>query len=220
MNEKSFVSILIALIVLTIAISFGSIIKGDFYSLTSSFVFAAVILLFSIGGKKLAAKALDSDVEHEVLTWSRFGLKPNWHLKKSIPLGIILPLFLTLFSLGTIKCMSILTYETTALKRRVARRFGYYSFTEMTDWHNSVIGAAGIVSVLLLVFISYWLSGAVSFFNGLSAMATYYAFWNILPFSKLDGAQIFFGSRVLWTTLALITLVFTVYAYLPTIGVI
>ncbi len=222
MNQKSLISILIALVVLTLVISFEPLRNGDIIVLVlgKSVVFAGLILLFSVGAKKLAAQALDADVEHEVLTWSRYGLKPHQHIKKSLPLGIILPLFLTLFSLGLVKCMSILTYETSALKRRVAKRFGYYSFAEMTDWHTSLIGSAGIASVLLLAFLSYWLAGAISFLDGLSAFATYYAFWNILPFSKLDGAQIFFGSRVLWTALALVTLVFTTYALLSTAAVI
>jgi hypothetical protein len=218
--KKDIPILLIALIILTAVLSFGQIAKGNFSMIGKSLAFAALILTFSVGAKKLAAQALDADVEHEILMWSRFGLKPANHLKKEVPLGIILPLFLSLISLGWLKCMSILTYETIALKKRVVKRFGYYSFTEMTDFHNSLIGSAGIAAVLLLSFISYWLAGAVSFFDGLSAAAAYYAFWNIIPFSKLDGSQIFFGSRVLWTTLALVTLVFTAYALLSTVAII
>jgi Zn-dependent protease len=79
----------------------------------------------------------------------------------------------------------------------------------MTDWHNALVGAAGIIAILLVAFISYWYAGLET----LSKFATFYAFSNMIPFSKLDGSQIFFGSRVLWATLSIITLIFTAYAF-------
>ena len=36
----------------------------------------------------------------------------------------------------------------------------------------------------------------------------------MVPFSKLDGTQIYFGSRVLWSILAVMTLICTMYALL------
>ena len=106
--------------------------------------------------------------------------------------------------------MTILTYNTTALKRRAAKRFGYYSFAEMTDWHNALIGAAGIIVMLLLSFVSYW----IPTLEPLARLAAFYAFFNMIPFSKLDGSQIYFGSRILWYALAIITLIFASYALL------
>jgi Zn-dependent protease len=161
-----------------------------------------------VAGKKIVARWLDSDVEHKVWFWQRYGLKPGWHLQKSVPIGIILPLVFTAFSLGVLKLMTILTYNTKAMKRRAARRFGYYSFTEMTDWHNALIGAGGIIAIFILTFISYWISGLES----LARISAFYAFWNMIPIGKLDGIQIYLGSRILWYFLAIITLIFTGYA--------
>ena len=79
----------------------------------------------------------------------------------------------------------------------------------MTDWHNALVGSAGIIAILFLSFVVYW----VPQLGGLSKVAAFYAFSNLIPFSKLDGAQIFFGSRVLWATLSIITLIFTAYAF-------
>jgi hypothetical protein len=92
------------------------------------------------------------------------------------------------------------------------KKFGPYSFTEMTDWHNALVGAAGILSCLLITFVTYWLPG--DFWSVIGKMATFYAFFNMIPFSKLDGSQIYFGSRVLWSVLAVITLIFMTYAML------
>lgn len=202
--------LLIAFVVLTIVISFSEIIKGKTSFLTLALLFAIIILALNILTKKMVAWALDANVEHELWYWSRYGFKPDWHLKKQVPVGVILPLICSAFSLGILKCMALLSYETTALKRRAARRFGFYSFTEMTEWHNALIGASGIIITLILSFVSYWIPAL----GNLWQFAAYYAFWNMIPVSKLDGAQIFFGSRVLWTALALVTLVFTAYAIL------
>jgi len=135
-------------------------------------------------------------------------IKAVAEFKKEKPFGFYIPLFFTLFSLGLIKVMTFLTYETGALKHRAAKRHGYYSYTEMTDWHNGLIGAAGVVILLLISLISY-LTGL----ELLSKMAAYYAFWNMIPIAKLDGTQIFFGSRIIWAVLGVITLIFALYAF-------
>jgi Zn-dependent protease len=172
---------------------------------------AAIIIIVNIAAKKAMAFALDSDVEHETWKWSRYGLKPHQHLEKEVPAGIILAVILSILSLGAVKFMSFLTYETRALKHRAAKRFGYYSYTEMTDWHNGLIGAAGIVAVLILSVVLYFIGGSNDY---LWRFAAYYAFWNMIPISKLDGTQIFFGSKILYAAIGIITLIFTGYALL------
>jgi len=195
--------IIAAFIIITIVFGFSAILSLDATAIGKIILFVAIILAANLLAKKLTAKALDSDIEHEIWQWSRYGFIPHWHLKKPIPAGIIFPLFLTIFSLGFLKFPAVLTYETKALKHRTARRFGFYSYAEMTDWHNSLIGASGIVAVLLIALISYFIPGL----EGLPKLATFFAFSNMLPISKLDGTQILFGSKVLYILLAVITLI-------------
>ena len=104
--------------------------------------------------------------------------------------------------------MTFLTYETRALKHRAAKRFGYYSFTEVTDWDNGLIGATGIIALLVLSIVGYIMGYELLF-----KMAAFYALMNMLPISNLDGTQIFFGSRIIWSVLALICLIFGLYAF-------
>ncbi len=210
MKEKELLHIALAIVILAIVIGVEEILQRNLPALGIAILFAAIIIVINVGCKKLAAHALDSDVESEIWMWSRYGFKPGWRVSREIPTGIILPVFLSVFTLGIVKCMTLLTYEATALKRRAARRFGYYSFTEMTDWHNALIGGAGIAGVLLLSFVVYWLP--IQGNEDLARLAAYYAFWNMIPFSKLDGSQIFFGSKVLWTTLAILTIIFAALA--------
>ncbi len=211
-TESEIVHVLLAVLVLSLVIGFEYIISGSYSLLSTAILFSVIIIGLNILAKKLTAHMLDSDVEHKIWSFSRIGFKEHAKMKSEFPGGIFLPLLVSLLSLGSLKLMTILTYETKALKHRAAKRFGHYSFTEMTDWHNGLIGAAGILILLVISFISYFLP-----FNNLellSRMATFYALFNILPIPKLDGLQIYFGSRVLYLVLATITAIFSIYALL------
>jgi len=210
MQQKEFFNILAAIIIFTIMISLSSVIKKDYSFLPWGFIFAVIIILINLAAKKLTANYLDSDVEHEIWQWQRYGIKNQQKLKKSVPAGIILPLIISLFSLGSFIFLGLLTYETRALKSRASKRHGFYSFSEMTDSHNALIGAAGIISLIILAIITYLLPIPQS--GILAKLSIYYAFWNMLPISKLDGTQIYFGSPVLYSILATITLIFTALA--------
>lgn len=199
--------IILAIITFSIIISLTQILKGNYSFFPIALFFSILIILTSVLSKKIMAHSLDADVEHELWKWSQYGFRKRHHFKNPITTGIFLPLLFSIISLGTIKFLTFLTYETRALKVRAAKRFGIYSFTEITEWHNGLIGAAGIVGVLLLSAVAYTIP--IPNQEILTKLAIYYSFWNIIPISKLDGAQIFFGSRVLWTTLAIITAILT-----------
>ena len=209
MKNQEFVGIIVAIIILTAIFGFGFALNSNWGYIPAVLFFSVIIILVAVFSRKLISYMLDSDVEHEIWKVYRYGWKPGWHFEKPVAAGIILPLMLTFFSWGILKFAAILTYETRALKTRAARRFGIYSYAEMTDWHNSIIGASGIIAVLILAIIAYFLPANLEY---MAKMAAFYAFWNMIPVSNLDGAQIFFGSRILYSILAIITLIFTAYA--------
>ncbi len=210
--ESELLHIIIAVVVLALVIGFQYILDKSWGMFSTAFLFAFIIIGLNIITKKITARALDSDVEHKIWSFSRYGIKAHEKMSSEFPGGILVPLVFSFLTLGYFKIMTILTYEARALKHRAARRFGYYSFTEMTDWHNALIGASGILILLALSIFSYFLP----FGNPeiLSKMSAYYAFFNLLPLPNLDGMQIYFGSRVLYTVLALITAILTLYAFL------
>jgi Zn-dependent protease len=207
MKLKELVSILIAIVVLSIVTGFSFAYARDWNHVSQAILFSTITIAFFIICKKFAASLLDADVEHRTWTMSRYGYRPEQKLNSEWPTGVILPIIGTVFSLGLFKIMTLLAYEARAKAYRSARRFGFYSYTELTDWHNGLIGAAGVISLLLLSFIAYFAN-----FEYLAKIAAYYAFFNMIPISDLDGTQIFMGSRILWTALAVITLIFTAYA--------
>jgi hypothetical protein len=210
MDTREVTHILLAIVVMAIVVSFTSLLKLQFTALGVAMLFSAIIIVVNVAAKKWAANSLDADAKHEIWIFSRFGFKLDQHTKKPVPFGVILPLALAAISLGTIKCFTLSTYQTSALTRRAAKRFGHYSFTEMTQWHHALIGAAGIVASLLLSFIAYFIPGL----EGLPKLAAFYAFWNMIPISSLDGTHIFFGSRVLYAALAILTIIITLATFI------
>ncbi|MBI2451642.1 hypothetical protein HYV50_01025 [Candidatus Pacearchaeota archaeon] len=207
MDSKELGHVLAAVLILFVVASFSFVLKGEYEIIPQILFFAFIIIAVNVFAKVIMAYLVDASVEHRIWHVYRFGVKPGRHFKKELPFGVILPLVFSVFSLGVFKLMTFLSYETRALKYRAAKRFGYYSHTEMTDWHNGLIGAAGIVALLILSAVSY-----IPDFEYLSKLAAYYAFFNMLPISNLDGTQIFFGSRIIWTVLAFLSLIFALYA--------
>jgi Zn-dependent protease len=210
MKYSELLNILAAVIVLALVASFSALLKSDFTSLAKYFLFSLIIIAVAVFSKKLMANYFDADVEHKIWGTRRYWFRPHDYIEKEIPLGILLPLFFSIFTLGALKLTTLLTYETSALKRRAAKRHGYYSYVEMTDWHNGAIGAAGIFGILVLSAVAYLLP--IPGLESLAKLAAFYAFFNMLPLVRLDGSQIFIGSRVLYTILAVITLIFMAYA--------
>ena len=215
MAASEFSHILGALVVLTLVIGAPLAFQYTWAPFAEALFFAAIILTVTVGTKKLIAYALDADVKHETWKVSQYWFGTEHRFKKEVPAGIILSLLGTLIGLLIFRVpayiTALLTYETKARKVRAAKRFGYNSYTEMTEWHNGLIGAAGIAATRLLAVIAYFLPYNLEY---LAKMAAYYTFWNMLPLSKLDGAQIFFGSRVLYAILGVLTLILTAYALL------
>jgi len=188
---------------------FASIILGACYSYpgNSSQIFMFVIFLFIILGVNIIVKkfvAYDFELDVETKFWSiyHYGLKQGSHFLK--PLYMVwLPVLLSLVSRGYLFWMPLLEFDIKVLPERVSRRHGLYRFTQATEWHMALIVMWGIIANLILAIIGYLLG-----YNSFARLNIYYAIWNIVPISGLDGTKLFFGSRPLWVTMTIIILIF------------
>ena len=73
-----------------------------------------------------------------------------------------------------------------------------------------LIAASGIFANLFFAIIGYLVGGP--FFTLFSLLNIWMAFFNIIPISDLDGNKIFFGSLILWSFLAALTIIGLGYA--------
>ncbi len=196
--------VILAIVVLALVASFGSYVQHDFSLGFIAFflflLFGAIVVLVNVFTKKIVAYVLDSEVEMKTWMWQRYGVYTKSYLKKPVPLGFLLPLLLSLITLGYVKFFGFLEYEVYASKSRASKRIGNVRFSELTETHIGAVGAFGILANLVLGLAAYLLA-----LPDLARFSAYFAFANILPLSKLDGVKIFFGSRVAWFVLAILS---------------
>lgn len=202
MKEVS--SILIATLVIGLAISFFKGIETFLYTLLAVFC----VIVINILAKKIAGFYLDSEIEMKLWKIERYGFKPSQYFKRAIPAGIILPMLVSLVSLGNLLWMASLIFDVKPRIYRTAKRHGLYSYSEMTEDHIGLMAAAGVVTNLVFAVIGYLLG-----FMEFSRLNIYFAFFNMLPLSDLDGNKIFFGNIILWSFLAALVLIGLFYAF-------
>jgi Zn-dependent protease len=192
--------IIITVIILILALTISLVKTWEFFLYTLLAVF--LVLIINISAKKIMAFYLDSEIEIKLWEIKRYGFKANEYFKKPFPAGIFLPIITAAFSFGYLTWMASLIFDVKPKIYRAAKRHGLYSFSEMTEYHLGLIASAGILANLILAIIGYLIN-----FPELAKINLFYAFFNMLPISDLDGNKIFFGSLVLWGFLASIVLI-------------
>lgn len=197
---RELIHIALAIILFAFVISFLQNLSVYLVAL----LIATVILFVNILAKKLMAYHLDSTIEQKIWHFQRWGFYERSYFKKPIPIGMILPFALVWLSYpsGFFRCLTFLQFDVKPTTARAAKRRGLYRYSEMTEWHIAAIAAIGIFANLVLAIISYLLNYPI-----LARFSIYYAIWNLLPLSQLDGTKILFGSRILWLTLLILSLI-------------
>jgi len=197
-NLKEFCTILAVILLLSITSSF----IGGIGIFLPSLLAVVIIIFINVFSKKITSYYLDSGIEIKLWEIRRFGYRAHEYFKKPIPAGIIFPLLFILISVGYVKWMASLVFDIKAQIHRAAKRHGLYSFSEMTETHIGIIAASGIIMNFVFAGIGYLLN-----FPLLTQLSIFYIFFNMIPMSDLDGNKIFNGNVVLWSFLAILTLV-------------
>ncbi len=203
-KPKEILALIVALIVLTFSYTF---INPQLF-IPTLLAFTLILIVY-VSSKKLAAHYYEANEEIKIWTFKRFGLAEKNYLCYPIPIGIILPFLLSILTFGLMKWFAVLESEISPKEIRAVKRHDFYSFSEMTEWNLALISSAGIFSCFLLSFLSYLINLPL-----LSRLGIYFAVFNLIPLGKLDGARIFFGSKPLYVTLLLISLLGLSYAFL------
>lgn len=204
-NLKEFSFIVAVSIILAFTISLLSSIKEFFYALLA----ICLVIIINILAKKVSAFFLDSEIEINLWEIKRFGFRAHHHFKKPMPAGVLFPIIITTLTYGYVYWFANLVFDVKKKIYRAARRWGLYTFSEITEYHIGWIAAWGIIANLVFAVIGYMLG-----FEEFARLNIYFAFFNLIPLSDLDGNKVFFGSMVLWSLLAAITLIFLGYTFL------
>ncbi len=200
LNIKEISIILVTAIIITFSITLVETPMVFLYILISVFL----VIITNITAKKVMSYFLDSEIEIKVWGIDRWGFKPHRQLKTTFPAGAFFPVIskIFLFPINNFVWMASLVFDVKTKIHKAAKRYGLYTFSEMTEYHLGLIAAAGIFINLVFSVVGYLLN-----FPDFARLNIYYAFFNMIPLSDLDGNKIFFGSLVLWSFLAALVLV-------------
>ena len=177
-------------------------------SFLTAVVFAIIILFANILAKKAMAYFLDCGIKIKIWYMQRYGIYERSKFKYPVPMGVILPFIISILSIGQIVWLAVTEFEIYPLKSRASKKIGLYRFSELTESHINQIASCGIVANLALAILAY-LYGSPS----LARYSIYFASFNMLPISNLDGSKIFFGGRKIWLILAILILIALAYSF-------
>ncbi len=204
-------ALIIPLVIVIIAFSVNlSLNNFDWWgTIPSALLAVAVVILVNVFFKKLIAYRLDTEIEMKIWEVGKFGYVKEKHSKRAFPMGAILPIIskIILFPLNSFVWMASLVFDVKPRIYRGAKRFGLYTFSEVTEYHLGLIAASGIMINLIMAVVGYFIG-----FPLFARLNVYYAFFNMLPISELDGNKIFFGNKILWAFLASLVLVGMLFA--------
>jgi Zn-dependent protease len=200
LNRKEIISIFVITILLGFSITLLESMEIFFYACLS----VLIIIMINTAAKKISSFYLESEIEVGMWEIKRYGFKAYKHFKKPLPAGAFFPLIskIFLFPFNNFVWMASLVFDVKPKVYRAAKRHGLYKFSEMTEYHIGLIAASGIAANILLAIIGYLIN-----FPLFAKLNIYYALFNLIPVSELDGNKIFFGSFVLWSFLASIVLI-------------
>ncbi len=200
LNKKEIISIVIASIIIAFSITLVETIEGFFRILVG----VLGLILINVFVKKMVAYHFESEINVKLWEFKRWGYKPKQYFKKAFPAGAFFPIIsrIIFFPLNGFVWMASLTFDINSTAYKSAKRHGIYSFSKISDLELAVITGAGIFANILIAILAYLIN-----FPEFAKLNIWFAFFNILPLSNLDGNKLFFGSKVIWTFLATITLI-------------
>ena len=206
-QEVLVIPLIIIIIAFSVNLSFSNF--GWLSTIPAVLLAVSVVILVNISVKKLVSYNLDSEIEMKVWEIGKFGFTKEKHSKKPFPLGAFLPIIskIILFPFQSFIWMASLVFDVKPRIYRGAKRFGLYTFSEVTEYHLGLIAASGIAINLIMAVVGYFIG-----FPLFARLNIYYAFFNMLPISELDGNKIFFGNLLLWSFLASLVLIGMLFA--------
>ena len=193
-------TIVLSVVVLAISASVSDLRLFYFYVL----IFLAIFIV-NILAKKIVAFYFEIETEIRLWEFSQYWFRKVDRFKKPLPM-VWLPIVLALLSKGHILWMALTEFRSRPGVGRVLKRH-VQKFYYPTEWHLALIVFFGILANNLFGVLAYFLS-----LNLLAKYSIYFAFWNLLPLSSLDGSKIFYGSRRLWIFSFVISIGFLLFA--------
>jgi Zn-dependent protease len=198
-NKKEIFIIALIIIIISLSMGLSLNILAELKTVLYTFLAVSILILANVFTKKIIAYRLDSEIEMNIWEIGKYGFSKDKNSKKPFPFGAFLPIIskivsiIVSFPFKSFVWMASLVFDVKPRIYRGAKRYGLYTFSEITESHLGLIAASGIVINLILAIVGYFLG-----FPLFARLNVYYAFFNMIPISELDGNKIFFGNLIIW----------------------
>ena len=179
----------INILIISLIIGFSLSLIDNLQSFLLMFSIALLIILVNVFGKKLAAYYYDTKIEHKIWEIQRYGFTAGSHFQRPFPIGLILPILVSVLTLGQLTWLNGLYFESKPEIYAVAKRRKHQSYFEFDERLEAIIVIWGILANILFAIPMYLIG-----FTLLAKMSIFYTIFNIIPLGKLDGNKLFFGS--------------------------
>lgn len=156
---------------------------------------ALIVLLVHFAAQKFVASLKDCNIELNLWTFRQYWFYKSSYSKWPIPAWLLLPLLLLLATFGVVKWLAVTTFEAVPVRKVTP-------YSELSEWELAIIAASGAAANILLAVLSQFAG-----WQNFALLNIWFAFFNLLPISSLDGAKILFGGRVFWIFLFVLTTV-------------
>ena len=212
--SKKEITWIIIIIIISSFMSFMPIIPTkDLLKIITNLMIFSIIILTNIYSKKIISKYYSIRIEHKIWEFNRYWFYKASHLKKPFPIGLVIPFFTALLSIGYLKPFLFFQFEAENItSRRILKSRGQRK-AERKDYINeedlAYTSAAGFYALLLLAIIGSsinWIFG-LDFGLELAKYSIYYGIWNLLPVSNLDGTKLFLGAFLGWIFILMLYLI-------------
>lgn len=189
-----------------------------FINLIRAILIVAIVFTTHAYIQKQAAKYFDStskfgllEIEPRIYRTTKLEETIYQTTKKILnPIGIIVTLLVTILSNGKLILVLLATAKITSNKlKRVGRKYIHTKDIEIAQ-----IALAGpLTDLSLLAIFKLLLPIAPLFFEKAMFIAATLAVFHILPIPKMDGGQIFIGSKTLYVFGLILTILFIISIY-------
>ncbi|MBS3166698.1 hypothetical protein J4403_00640 [Candidatus Woesearchaeota archaeon] len=164
------------------------------FNLFKAFIISLFILLISLYFQKKFAEKHGIKIEYNLWFLNDFR-KKGFHTKKfpTFPLGIILLIFVTLFTTGRLFFLAVGGFAIKQINKSARLQ---KKFKDLTQKEISQIALRGQLAFLIITIISTLLIPLHLVFTEIAKISAWLAIFNILPFPNLNGAKMFFYERL------------------------
>lgn len=184
-NEK--VSILVSAALLAVLFSYSQLSGFPKY-----FGIFSLIILANLLVKKVSAYYLEVRTKMSVWDWQQYWFAERHKFPRPIPIGIVLPIIISLYSYGLVRWLGVLETNFEAKITKAARKRKAWSYPGLRELDVALICFAGFVINIILAFIF------IGFSPEVSKLALAYTLFNLIPLGKLDGMRLAMSNRALY----------------------